>query len=128
MILNRLISEILGNFDITTYKLAWYFLIDKDVNEILKSLDNHGGYSTFRDPSIPEFFIDVFNSEFGSDLYQKYQAWHKQGLITKIKRIEGKFGIKNYTNLKKLLQIKGVNRSLEYFEKLDKFDRFDTRC
>lgn len=128
MTLNRLISETLGNFEITTYKLAWYFLIDRDANEIFKYLDNPEGYSTFRDPSIREFFIDVLNSEFGSDLHQKYQVWHKQGLITKIKRIVGKFGIDNYTNLKDLLQMKGIDKGLEYFEKLDKFDRFDNRC
>ena len=128
MTLNRLISETLGYFEITTYKLAWYFLIDRDINEIFKYLDNPEGYSTFRDPSIREFFIDVLNSEFGSDLHQKYQVWHKQGLIAKIKRIVGKYGINNYTNLKYLLQMKGIDESLEYFEKLDKFNRFDNRC
>jgi len=123
MTLNKRIKDILGNFGITTYKEAWYFLVDRSVDEIFKYLDNPEAYSTFKDPSIKEFFIDVINSEKGSNLHTTYQVWYKQGLITKIKRIVGKFGINNYTDLKNLLQIKGIDESLEYFENLDKFDK-----
>lgn len=120
MTLNRRISEILVNFEITTYKAAWYFLIDRDVNVIFKYIDNPQGYSTFKDPAIREFFIDVDNSEYGLDLHRKYRVWHKQGLITKIKRIIGKFGVNNYTDLKEILKMKGIDESLKFFENLDK--------
>jgi len=127
MTLNRLIEDILGNFEINTYKGAWYFLVDRSVDEIFNYLDNPDTYSTFKDPFIKEFFIDVLNSEKGSNLHTKYQVWHKQGLITKIKRIVGNFGINNYTDLKNFLKKKGIDESLKFFEKLDKCnDRVST--
>ena len=88
--------------------------------EVMKYLDNPNGYNIFRDPITKQFFIDVKNSKNGADLYKKYRVWHKNGLITKIKRIVGKFGIYNYTSLKKFLQEKGINQSLKYFENFEK--------
>lgn len=55
----------------------------------------------------------MLNSEKGSDLHIKYKVWHKNGLIIKIKRIVGKFGINNYTELKCFLQDNGVDGGLQ---------------
>ena len=62
----------------------------------------------------------MLNSNKGTDLHTKYNVGHKQGLILKITRIVGKFGIKNYTDLKNFLHKYGVNESLNYFENRDK--------
>jgi len=86
----------------------------------LRYLDSPKGYNIFRDPYTEQFFRDVKNSKKGVELYEKYRVWHKNGLITKIKRIVGKFGINNYTSLKIFLQGKGIHQNLKYFEDLEK--------
>jgi len=120
MTLNSRIKEILGGFGVNNHGEAHRFFYDRSVNEVLNYLDNPKGCNIFRDPFTKQFFIDVKNSNKGVDLHKKYRVWHKQGLITKIKRIVGKFGINNYTSLKMFLQEKGINQSLKYFENLEK--------
>jgi len=120
MTLNSRIKEILGGFGVNNHGEAHRFFYDRSVDEVLNYLDNPKGYNIFRDPFTKQFFIDVKNSNKGVDLHKKYRVWHKQGLITKIKRIVGKFGINNYTSLKIFLQEKGINQSLKYFENLEK--------
>ena len=119
MTLNSRIKEILGGFGVNNHGEAHRFFYDRSIDEVLNFLDNPKGYNIFRDPFTKHFFIDVKNSKKGVDLHKKYRVWHKQGLIRKIKRIVGKFGINNYTSLKMLLQEKGINQSLKYFENLE---------
>lgn len=108
-------------FGVNNHGDAHRFFYDRSVDEVLNYLDNPKGYNIFRDPFTKQFFIDVKISNKGVDLHKKYRVWHKQGLITKIKRIVGKFGINNYTSLKIFLQEKGINQSLKYFENLEKY-------
>ena len=120
MTLNSRIKEILGGFGVNNHGEAHRFFYDRSLDEVMKYLDNPKGYNIFRDPFTEHFFIDVKNSKKGADLHNKYRVWHKNGLITKIKRIVGVFGINNYTSLKMFLQDKGINQSLKYFENLEK--------
>jgi len=117
--LNKRIKEILGVFGVSNHGEAHRFFYDRSINEVLNYLDNPNGYNLFKDPFTKQFFADVKNSNKGADLHKKYRVWHKNGLITKIKRIVGKFGINNYTSLKLFLQEKGINQSLKYFENLE---------
>ncbi len=120
MTLNSRIKEILGGFGVNNHGEAHRFFYDRSIDEVMKYFDNPKSYNIFRDPITRQFFIDVKNSKNGADLYKKYSVWHKQGLITKIKRILGKFGINNYTTLKRFLQDKEINQSLKYFENIEK--------
>jgi len=117
---NTKITEILGRFGVRNHGEAHRFFYDRSIDEVMKYLDNPNGYSIFKDPLTRQFFKDVNESKKGADLHVKYRVWHKQGLITKIKRIVGKFGINNYTELKWFLQDNGVDESLKYFEQLEK--------
>ena len=83
----------------------------------MKYLDNPRSYNLFRDPYTKQFFIEILSSKKASDLHYRYDVKHKQGLINKIKRIVGKFGIKNYTELKKYLIENGIEKSLRLFKK-----------
>ena len=113
MTLNTRIKEILGRFGVKNHGEAHRFFYDRSLDEVLKSLDNPKAYNIFRDPFTKQFFVDVLNSEKGKDLHEKYKVWHKQGLITKIKRIVGKHDINNYTELKNFLQDYGVDEGLK---------------
>jgi len=117
---NTKITEILGRFGVRNHGEAHRFFYDRSIDEVMKYLDNPKGYSIFRDPLTRQFFKDVKESKRGADLHVKYRVWHKQGLITKIKRIVGKFSINNYTELKWFLLDNGVDESLKYFEQLEK--------
>lgn len=115
---SRKIKQILGPFGVRNYKKAKSFLGDRSVDEIFKFFDNPEGYSTFKDPAIKDFFIDVDKSETSSDLFENYGFYNISRV--KIPRIVGKFGITNYTELKAILDKMGVIQSLEYFDELDK--------
>jgi hypothetical protein len=115
---SRKIKQILGPFGVKNYKQAKSFLDDRSLDEIFSYLDNPEGYSTFKDPAIKEFFIDVDKSETSSDLFDKY-GFHNISRV-KIPRILGKFRVTNYTELKTFLEKRGVIQSLEYFNELDK--------
>lgn len=115
---SRKIKQILGPFGVRNYKEVKCFLDDRSIDEIFKSLDNPEGYSTFKDPAIKDFFINVDKSETSSDLFEKYGFYNISRV--KIPRITGKFGITNYTELKAILDKMGVIQSLEYFNELDK--------
>ncbi|MHA1376114.1 MAG: hypothetical protein ACTSR7_17700 [Promethearchaeota archaeon] len=119
MTLNRRIKEILGGFGVNNHGEAHRFFYDRSIKEVMDFLDNPDGYTIFKDPLTKQFFTDVQNTKKSSDLYIKYRVWHKNGLIIKIKRIVGKFGINNYTTLKKILIEKGIDECLEYFAKLE---------
>ncbi len=120
MTLNSRIKEILGGFGVNNHGEAHRFFYDRSIDKIMKYLNNPKGYNIFRDPFTKQFFIDVKNSKKGADYHKKYHVWNKQGLITKIKRIVGKFGIKNFNSCKRFLQEKGINQSLKYFENIKK--------
>lgn len=122
---SRKIKQILGPFGVGNYKKAKSFLDDRSIDEIFRYLDNPEGYSTFKDPAIREFFIDVYKSETASDLFDKYGF--RNISRTKIPRILGKFKITNYTDLKTFLEKMGVSQSLEYFNDLDKTYREENK-
>jgi len=116
MTLNRRIEEILGGFGIKNHGEAHRFFYDRSLEEVYKYLENPQDYNIFRDPLTYQFFTDVVNSKRGKDLYKKYHL-SKNRLIDKIKRIVGKYDVKNYTALKNYLKEHGVDESLRYFAK-----------
>ena len=116
---NRKVEEILGSFEIKNYTKANRFLQDRDLDEILKYLDNPEEYNTFKDPTIKDFFKDVQNSEKVSDLFVKYGYTSYKGINNKINRIMGVFGIKNYMELKRFLNGKDIEDISKYIEDLN---------
>ncbi len=116
--ISRRIKQILGEFGVNNYKSAKIFLDDRSIDEVFKYLDNPKDYSIFKDPAIKEFFKDVIDSTTSSDLFSKYG--YRNISRTKIPRIVGKFGITNYTELRKFLKEKGLTESLKYFKSLDR--------
>ncbi len=117
---NKKIKEILGGFDIKNYNEARHFLEDRSIDEICNYLGHPNKYSNFKDPSIRDFLIDVKASAKRSDLYEKHGLLDDKALYRKIKRIVGKFGISNYTELKIFLQSDDIDKVLGILEDYEK--------
>ena len=120
---NKKLSEMLGDRGVHTYTGAKDYLVDKDIKEVVKDInerlnqnERHKGTTNIIDKK--EFLKDIQNMK-------KYEITHKYDMDGKTinRRIEellGKLGVKNYTEAKEYLKDKDIDEVIRDIEKRNK--------
>ena len=115
--INKRIAEILGHHGVNNFSQAKKYLEDKNLKDVLKDInkwqkDHHQKTEIKKEISNKrEFLKDIQNMQ-GKEIAQKYDM-NRSTINKRIQEMLGEHGVHNYTDAKKYLENKNLNKVLK---------------